>query len=122
MINSFKSYLIEEEKTTFFTFGRMNPPTAGHEKLMNVLAKKTRRLLEDRRKMIEDKGNLDWAMAELLAYATLLDEGHDVRLSGQDVERGTFSHRHSILNTPLALFDDQEVLGLLNGYVLVKLL
>ena len=61
------------------------------------LFKKTRRLLEDRRKMIEDKGNLDWAMAELLAYATLLDEGHDVRLSGQDVERGTFSHRHSIL-------------------------
>ena len=41
MINSFKSYLIEEEKTTFFTFGRMNPPTAGHEKLMNVLAKKS---------------------------------------------------------------------------------
>ena len=61
------------------------------------LFKKTRRLLEDRRKMIEDKGTLDWAMAELLAYATLLDEGHDVRLSGQDVERGTFSHRHSIL-------------------------
>ena len=41
MLNSFKQYLIEEEKTTFFTFGRMNPPTAGHEKLMNELAKKS---------------------------------------------------------------------------------
>ena len=39
MINSFKSYLIEEERTVFFTFGRMNPPTTGHEKLMNELAK-----------------------------------------------------------------------------------
>jgi len=41
MISSFKSYLIEEEKTVFFTFGRMNPPTTGHEKLINELAKKS---------------------------------------------------------------------------------
>ena len=41
MINSFKSFLIEEERTVFFTFGRMNPPTVGHEKLMNELAKKS---------------------------------------------------------------------------------
>ena len=41
MISSFKHYLIEEEKTVFFTFGRMNPPTTGHEKLMNELAKKS---------------------------------------------------------------------------------
>jgi hypothetical protein len=41
MINSFKHYLIEEEKTVFFTFGRMNPPTTGHEKLMNELSKKS---------------------------------------------------------------------------------
>ena len=40
MINSFRQYLVEEEKTVFFTFGRMNPPTVGHEKLMNELAKK----------------------------------------------------------------------------------
>ena len=40
MINSFRQYLAEEEKTVFFTFGRMNPPTVGHEKLMNELAKK----------------------------------------------------------------------------------
>ena len=40
MINSFKKYLVEEERTVYFTFGRMNPPTTGHEKLMNELAKK----------------------------------------------------------------------------------
>ncbi len=61
------------------------------------LFKKTRKLLDDRRKMIETSGFLDWGMAESLAYASLLEEGHDIRLSGQDVERGTFSHRHAIL-------------------------
>lgn len=60
------------------------------------LFKKTRKLLSDRKKMVETD-NLDWAMGELLAYASLLDEGHNIRLSGQDVERGTFSHRHAIL-------------------------
>ena len=63
------------------------------------LFKKTRRLLADRKKMIEETNRLDWAMAELLAYATLLDEGHNIRLSGQDVERGTFSHRHAVLKS-----------------------
>ena len=43
MINSFKSFLIEEDKTVYFTFGRMNPPTTGHEKLMNELSKKSGR-------------------------------------------------------------------------------
>jgi len=61
------------------------------------LFKKTRKLLSDRKKMVEESDSLDWAMGELLAYGSLLDEGHDIRLSGQDVERGTFSHRHAIL-------------------------
>ena len=61
------------------------------------LFKKTRKLLADRKKMVEETNSLDWAMGELLAYASLLDEGYDIRLSGQDVERGTFSHRHAIL-------------------------
>jgi 2-oxoglutarate dehydrogenase E1 component len=55
------------------------------------------RLLDNRRKMIETGENIDWGMGEALAFASLLDEGHPVRLSGQDSERGTFSHRHSVL-------------------------
>lgn len=58
--------------------------------------KKVQKLFEERKKMVEE-GVLDWAMGELFAYATLLDEGHPVRLSGQDVERGTFSHRHAVV-------------------------
>ena len=74
------------------------------EKLYNIpeekqLFKKSRRLLSDRKKMVEDTNKLDWAMGELLAYGTLLQEGHPVRISGQDVERGTFSHRHAVLKS-----------------------
>lgn len=61
------------------------------------LFKKIVRLQESRLEMIEKTGMLDWAMAELLAYGTLLEEGYPVRLSGQDSERGTFSHRHAVL-------------------------
>mgnify|MGYP001576726735 CR=1 FL=1 len=59
--------------------------------------RKAEKLIADRKRMFFELGSLDWAMGELLAYGTLLSEGHDVRLSGQDVERGTFSHRHAIL-------------------------
>ncbi len=58
---------------------------------------KTTRLFADRSKMLDGAGAMDWAMGELLAYGTLLEEGYPVRLSGQDVERGTFSHRHSVI-------------------------
>lgn len=57
---------------------------------------KTVKLFNDRKAMIE-KDEYDWAMGELLAYATLMLEGHNIRFSGQDVERGTFSHRHAVL-------------------------
>ncbi len=60
--------------------------------------KKVQSLFNDRFKMIEN-GSIDWAMGELLAYATLLSEGHNVRLVGQDVERGTFSHRHAVIKS-----------------------
>jgi 2-oxoglutarate dehydrogenase E1 component len=60
--------------------------------------RKVVKLLEDRVSMI-DNNSLDWGMGEMLAYATLLVEGHPVRLSGQDVERGTFSHRHAVVKT-----------------------
>ncbi|MGA7327581.1 MAG: 2-oxoglutarate dehydrogenase E1 component, partial [Rhodomicrobium sp.] len=55
------------------------------------------RIISNRRKMIEDGRGIDWSMAEALAFGTLLEEGFPVRLSGQDVERGTFSQRHSVL-------------------------
>ena len=59
--------------------------------------RKTARMMEERRKMVCDTGRIDWAMGETLAYASLLSEGIPVRFSGQDVERGTFSHRHAVL-------------------------
>jgi 2-oxoglutarate dehydrogenase E1 component len=55
------------------------------------------RIYDGRRKAIEDGAGLDWATAESLAFATLLDEGFPVRLSGQDVQRGTFSQRHAVV-------------------------
>ncbi|MDO5615111.1 MAG: 2-oxoglutarate dehydrogenase E1 component [Cruoricaptor ignavus] len=59
---------------------------------------KINRLFDNRLKMIE-ADTLDWAIGEWLAYATLLTEGTGVRISGEDVERGTFSHRHAVLKT-----------------------
>ena len=55
------------------------------------------RFLDNRKRMIETGQGLDWATAESLAFGSLLLEGHQVRLSGQDVERGTFSQRHCVL-------------------------
>ncbi|QQR85089.1 MAG: 2-oxoglutarate dehydrogenase E1 component [Flavobacteriales bacterium] len=57
---------------------------------------KVEKILGDRKKMM-DTGVLDWSMGELLAYGSLLVEGHPVRFTGQDVERGTFSHRHAVV-------------------------
>src|SRR5262249_45700969 len=59
--------------------------------------KTIQRLLQRRREMVETGTGIDWAMGEHLAFATLLNEGFPVRLSGQDSERGTFSQRHSVL-------------------------
>ena len=56
------------------------------------------RVIGNRRKMIEEGEGIDWAMAEHLAFGTILTDGYPVRLSGQDCERGTFSQRHSVLN------------------------
>ncbi len=71
--------------------------------------RKIAKIFKDRLAAIEgDK--LDWGSAEMLAYATLLDEGHPVRISGQDVERGTFSHRHAVVKTE----DTEEEISTLN--------
>ena len=98
------------------------------------------KLFDDRKKMITEN-RLDWAMGELLAYSTLMNEGFPVRFSGQDIERGTFSHRHAVLQledseeqyTPLSniggekiapfrifnsLLSEYAVLGFEYGYAL----
>ena len=59
--------------------------------------RKTVRLQQQRKKMVLEDRKLDWALGELMAYGSLLTENIPVRLSGQDVERGTFSHRHAVL-------------------------
>lgn len=60
---------------------------------------KIRKLYKDRLDTFNSGKNFDWAIGEALAYATLLDEGVPIRISGQDCERGTFSHRHAVLNS-----------------------
>lgn len=59
--------------------------------------KKVEKILQDKIKLFDTEQKLDWATAELLAYGSILLEGRDVRMSGQDVQRGTFSHRHAVL-------------------------
>jgi 2-oxoglutarate dehydrogenase E1 component len=99
-----------------------SPPTGVEKNKLLSIAKKMNslpegkkyfrkivKLFDDRLKMIESD-KLDWAMGELLAYASLLDEGKSIRISGQDVERGTFSHRHAIVKTE----DDEEEIVPLN--------
>ena len=72
--------------------------------------KKALRLLKEREKMFSESKSLDWGMAELLAYGSILNEGKEVRMTGQDVERGTFSHRHAVLRN----IDSEERVTLLN--------
>ncbi len=59
--------------------------------------RKVEKLLQDKIKLFETEGKVDWATGELLAYASLLASGYEVRLSGEDVKRGTFSHRHAVI-------------------------
>jgi 2-oxoglutarate dehydrogenase E1 component len=59
--------------------------------------KKVEKILNDKVKQFETEQKIDWATGELLAYGSLLQEGKNVRMSGQDVQRGTFSHRHAVL-------------------------
>lgn len=117
------SKLREKTKVTGFMEGRwskyrlsnskdfdQSPVTAVDKKTIATLADKITslpsdkkffnkivRLFDDRKQMMKEPGRLDWAMGELLAYATLMNEGFPVRISGQDVERGTFSHRHAVI-------------------------
>ncbi len=92
-----------------------SPDTSVDKKTFLDIAQKTTTLPKDKKvftkiqKVFDDRAgmiasdNYDWAMGELMAYATLINEGHNVRFSGQDVERGTFSHRHAVVK-----FEDSE--------------
>lgn len=82
----------EKLKALAATFCRLPATLQAHPKVA--------RLFEDRLKMVEgdaSKASIDWGMGEYLAYATLADAGVDIRLSGQDSRRGTFSHRHAVV-------------------------
>jgi len=72
--------------------------------------RKAEKILLDRHQMVFESDKIDWGMGETLAYGTLLQEGFDIRISGQDVERGTFSHRHAILRDEIS----EERINLLN--------
>ena len=74
--------------------------------------KKTVRLMGDRAAQVFERNSIDWGMGELLAYGSLLAEDYNIRISGEDVERGTFSHRHAILKVE----DSEEEVNLLNEY------
>ena len=76
------------------------------KKFINKISK----IVTDRKTMY-DNNQIDWGTAEALAYGSLLQEGYDVRLSGQDVERGTFSHRHAVVKVE----DSEEEVVLLNS-------
>jgi 2-oxoglutarate dehydrogenase E1 component len=71
------------------------------------------RVLDARRLMADGTENLNWGAAEMLAYATLVHEGHRVRVTGQDTERGTFAHRHAVLHDTRT-GDSFDVLGALS--------
>mgnify|MGYP001581163797 FL=1 len=72
--------------------------------------RKAERIIKGRDKMVFEANKLDWGMGETLAYGSLIEEGYDVRISGQDVERGTFSHRHAILRDDVT----EERINLIN--------
>jgi 2-oxoglutarate dehydrogenase E1 component len=76
------------------------------KKFINKISK----IVTDRKTMY-DNNVIDWGTAETLAYGSLLTEGYDVRISGQDVERGTFSHRHAVVKVE----DSEEEVVLLNN-------
>ncbi len=95
------------DKKSFLEIARKTVELPKDKKFFNKIQK----LFDDRAAMIAND-SYDWAMGELLAYASLMHDGHNVRFSGQDVERGTFSHRHAIVKVE----DSEEEYTPLNNF------
>lgn len=83
---------VSQERFDLLFKGLMKWPEGGFKPL-----KKIEKLLADKIKLFENEGKVDWATGELMAYGSVLLDGKIVRMSGQDVRRGTFSHRHAII-------------------------
>ncbi|WP_108125343.1 2-oxoglutarate dehydrogenase E1 component [Saccharospirillum mangrovi] len=90
------------------------------------LQRQVGKVISDREKMAKGAMPLNWGMAELLAYATLVKEGHPIRMTGQDSGRGTFGHRHAVLHnqkdgstyTPLAhLYENQPTFEVYDSFL-----
>ncbi|MCG9971222.1 2-oxoglutarate dehydrogenase E1 component [Christiangramia crocea] len=88
-----------EEVDTTFPLEKLDKVAEAVSKLPEdkKFMRKIQKLIDARRKMYFEDNKLDWAMAEHLAYGSLMTEGYNIRISGQDSERGTFSHRHGIV-------------------------
>ena len=107
-----KSPKTKVSEATFISLAKQISTLPNNKKFLS----KIDRLFKDRLNMVESTKTFDWAMGESMAFATLLDEGYRVRMSGQDVERGTFSHRHAVVKvedseeeyTPLANISDKQ--------------
>ncbi|MBT4680094.1 MAG: 2-oxoglutarate dehydrogenase E1 component, partial [Flavobacterium sp.] len=103
--------MLETENTTYSVDKLKNIVKVVSTVPENVqFVRKAERILQGRAKMVFETNTLDWGMAENLAYGSLLEEGFNVRISGQDVERGTFSHRHAVLRDEVS----EERINLLN--------
>ena len=96
--NAEEDTMMEEVDTTF-DIEKLNKVAETVSKLPEnkKFMRKISKLIEARNKMYFEDNSLDWSMAEHLAYGSLMLEGYNIRLSGQDSERGTFSHRHSVV-------------------------
>ena len=103
--------MLETENTTYSVDKLKNIAKVVSTVPENVqFVRKAERILQGRAKMVFETNTLDWGMAENLAYGSLMEEGFNVRISGQDVERGTFSHRHAVLRDEVS----EERINLLN--------
>ena len=89
-----------EKAKTAISLKRIKELSAALAKLPEgfIVQPQVKKLLESQKKMADGELPLNWGYAETLAYASLLDEGHPIRLCGQDASRGTFAHRHAVLH------------------------